>query len=633
MIKKKLIYIFLVIILILVSLNSRIPVSAAEDFDFQLDYNGYSIKNYEISAIVNGDDSLDITEYITVDFSQPKHGIYRAIPLSGRSVLMFEDTQIQQNYLAKVKSISVKDAETKEDISYSMRTDNNALIIQIGNAHKTLTGEKTYELHYRYALKTESNTTLDYLNYNLIGTGWDTSLNNVHFSINMPADFETDKLTFFCGPKESRDTSEVEYTVADRTISGSVKRVLDPGEGLTAQLLLPEGYFQVKKEIWPYVEILIFVILAVISLLLWFFLGRNHRSMKILLLNEPPEDLNPAEAAYVLNESVNQKAVSAMLLHWANLGFLSIADEGKHFLRLIKRQEPDETLQPYEKQMLNKLFEGRESVTAAELKDEFYKEVQRFERAVREKFETEDLKLSDNKTIYAYLTGFLNSALIMTVLTLQALWPFTIGPGGIVLMLVLGIAVWMVSMLCSFFLWYLAQRLQIGFWGGFFAWSVFYAFVLWLFGRNIGILMLQPALYMIGVIAAGVCAAAGAFSNRRTEYGLKMLEEVLGYRRYINHEMDFKKAKRNIEETYYHDFAYAYAFGLSKKWAAAFAKIIKSPPEWYVAGQTTGFEPAYYMLYMDRSLDSFGSTVSNSYSSSGGGGAGGGAGGGGGGSW
>lgn len=617
--------------LAVVCLRGGVAVKAEENFDIQLDYNGYNLKGYEISAVVNKDGSLTMKENITADFVQPKHGIYRIIPLAGESIVLLDKNQFRQNYLGKVKDISVKDGVTRKAVPYSLQWDNNALLIKIGNSRKTMTGEKSYEIAYRYMLQAEKDTSMDCLNYNLIGNGWDTTINNIRFTIRLPNGFDAGKLDFFCGPAGSRDASNIDYTVSGNQISGTVKQILNPGEGLTVQLLLPEGYFQVKKEIWPLVEIIFFTILAGVSILLWVYLGRSRR-MKIPVLYTPPGQMNPAEISYVLNENVRQRAVTAMILYWANLGFLRIADEGKHTLRLIKEREPEDRLKPYEKQLFNSLFEEGEEVVASELKEDFYKEVLAFQRAVKEEVERKG-SLTDKKSKAALWGGYLNSALIISILSTQSLAFFSVGVGGFFLTSFLCLMVWLMSMLCSILLGYFADRLLIGFPAGFMIWSVPYVFLLWIFSRKLGNLMLQPMLFAVGGVAAGISALAGAFSKRCTEYGAGLLREVLGYQRCLRQEIRTLGEKYPDESLLYRDFAYAYALGFSRKWAASLGKIPLSPPDWYTVGQTAGFEPVYYMMYIEGSMSSYEAAMSSGDASSGGGGSGGGAGGGGGGSW
>ncbi|MNB73840.1 hypothetical protein D3C75_204590 [compost metagenome] len=96
--------------IMMMTLFSGRQAQAAQAFDFQMDYNGYQLTAYEVSADVNEDGSLDITERVTAHFTEEKHGIYRAIPLAGESSPVQNGKAVRQRNLASVENISVIDA-------------------------------------------------------------------------------------------------------------------------------------------------------------------------------------------------------------------------------------------------------------------------------------------------------------------------------------------------------------------------------------------------------------------------------------------------------------------------------------------------------------------------------------------
>ncbi len=74
--------------------------------------------------------------------------------------------------------------------------------------------------------------------------------------------------------------------------------------------------------------------------------------------------------------------------------------------------------------------------------------------------------------------------------------------------------------------------------------------------------------------------------------------------------------------------AYALAFGVEKKWAAAFEGIYREPPAWYVGAWGTGFHPALLAASMGHMSSTASQAMHSGPRSSGGSGFGGGGGGG-----
>ena len=87
----------------------------------------YKIESYDINMIVNEDNTFDITENITVDFKEAKHGIYRKIPLKN-AITRTDGTT--SNNVAKITDISVSE-------NYTTSNENGYKVIKIGDENST----------------------------------------------------------------------------------------------------------------------------------------------------------------------------------------------------------------------------------------------------------------------------------------------------------------------------------------------------------------------------------------------------------------------------------------------------------------------------------------------------------------
>jgi uncharacterized membrane protein len=170
------------------------------------------------------------------------------------------------------------------------------------------------------------------------------------------------------------------------------------------------------------------------------------------------------------------------------------------------------------------------------------------------------------------------------------------------------------------------------------AWLVFLA--------GVGLTVLVAAKTHLGLIPVPIAIAglvliwSAHLMPRRTPKGVGMVRRVLGFRRYIETaEVDESRfaEKENIFSQY---LPYAVVFGLTEKWARAFARLGDQPPDtssWYIG--THPFTAASFASSIGHFTVSSAGTISSTPSSSGssgfggGGFSGGGGGGGGGGSW
>ena len=220
---------------------------------------GYTIESYDINMIVNENNTFDITETISVNFTgYNKHGIFRKIPLRN-TITRLDGTKSSNR--AKISNISVSDP-------YTTSNESGYKVLKIGSSSQTVSGRKTYTIKYNYNIGKDPLKDADELYFNLIGDEWDTSIGNITFTITMPKSFDESKLGFSSGSRYSTNSSNVNYTVNGNTIRGSLETGLSYGQALTVRLTLPEGYFVGASSNFDFLMLLeigvsiIFVIIA-----------------------------------------------------------------------------------------------------------------------------------------------------------------------------------------------------------------------------------------------------------------------------------------------------------------------------------------------------------------------------------
>ena len=612
--------------------------------------DGYTINNYDIIIKVKENNVLDITENINVNFNESRHGIYRTIPLFN-TITRLDGTTSKNK--VQITNIKVNEPYTKS-------IQNGKLNLQIGDPDRTITGPKTYSIHYDYNLGKDPSKDYDELYFNLIGNEWDTNINKVNFTINLPKEFDSDNLGFSTGKFGSTSSNDVYYQVNGNTISGYTLKTLEQGEGLTIRLELEEGYFKNAKLQVDWKESLIYIFPILFPILcynLWKKYGKDDKVVKTIEFN-PPDSMNSLDVGFYYKGIATDKDVISLLLYFANKGYLKISKTQVPKLFGTRESFTITKLKEYdgndwcEKTFLEGLFRKRRKnqspyligiqtipsnkVTEEDLKDNFYITIRHILNDKKSK-ENQD-KIFDSKSVRK--KGSIMAAIVITFLMI-IIPPFLTTYDFIGTFFPLFIA----ALAISIYTYYTAKVLEektkklpsilpmtlviiIVLCISFFAFpNVLLAFD-----------SITLTGYLIGLICIIIMTIFYRIIPKRTPYGIEILGKIKGFKEFIETaEKDKLETLVQDNPTYYYDILpYAYVLGVSNTWMKKFESMSYQPPNWYEG--STDFHISdfdHFMFSATRTMTSASSSFMSSGSSggSGGGSAGGGSGGGGGGSW
>ena len=612
--------------------------------------DGYTINNYDIIIKVKENNVLDITENINVNFNESRHGIYRTIPLFN-TITRLDGTTSKNK--VQITNIKVNEPYTKS-------IQNGKLNLQIGDPDRTITGPKTYSIHYDYNLGKDTSKDYDELYFNLIGNEWDTNINKVNFTINLPKEFDSDNLGFSTGKFGSTSSNDVYYQVNGNTISGYTLKTLEQGEGLTIRLELEEGYFKNAKLQVDWKESLIYIFPILFPILcynLWKKYGKDDKVVKTIEFN-PPDSMNSLDVGFYYKGIATDKDVISLLLYFANKGYLKINKTQVPKLFGTRESFTITKLKEYdgndwcEKTFLEGLFRKRRKdqspyligiqtipsnkVTEEDLKDNFYITIRHILNDKKSK-ENQD-KIFDSKSVRK--KGSIMAAIVITLLMI-IIPPFLTTYDFIGTFFPLFIA----ALAISIYTYYTAKALEektkklpsillmtlviiIVLCISFFAFpNVLLAFD-----------SITLTGYLIGLICIIIMTIFYRIIPKRTPYGIEILGKIKGFKEFIETaEKDKLETLVQDNPTYYYDILpYAYVLGVSNTWMKKFESMSYQPPNWYEG--STDFHISdfdHFMFSATRTMTSASSSFMSSGSSggSGGGSAGGGSGGGGGGSW
>lgn len=561
------------------------------------------IKTFDSHITVNKDASVSVVETIVYDSEgTSKHGIYRDItPKNAKGEVM------------KIQDISVADTSGAA-YQWSQQRNNGDIRLKIGDPNTTFTGEKTYVVRYTATNAISFLNDYDEIYWNVTGNAWPFGIAKVHAQVTLPSGAEATQEACYTGFKGSTEKNCVENNGVF-----AASRTLVAGEGMTVAAGFPKGvivsYVPTTKDKildfiglwWP---VLIPIGTFVYMFSKWYRKGRDAKGRGMIVPEyEVIDGLTPLEAAVIISQSFNGRAIIAEILSLAVRGYISITQtEEKKFIgkkidyTLMLTKAPDESLQSFDVALLNEIFQSDMGVGTSVL-------------------------LSSNHSLYS-LTGSLTKTMQTRLVgegyytkdfIERSIWD-KVSPTGKQIKNATILLLLIVAFLNSPLLNYVYRFLDVS----------AHEFML-LFVQE-----MTPLVFIIGIIiTVGIYTFFKGIMPAKTQKGVLAREHLLGLKEYIQVAEKDRIAFHNAPEAKPALFdallPYAVLFGLEKKWMKAFEGITLPQPTWYSSSHGT-FVPAVFISDFSNSFSS--SFFSAPSSGSGGGGSsGGGGGGGGGGSW
>ncbi len=552
----------------------------------------FTIEKFHSDITIQPDASFTVTERVDVNFSQPRHGIYRDIPIRYRD-------DLGHTIKTPTHVLSVTDESGKKRKAKTSKKG-NIVNIRIGDANRYVQGRQVYIITYRVENAVLFFSDHDELYWNVTGNDWKAPIEvaSAHVKLAVPTLSKHLWAAAYTGPFGSKG-SAADYETHTNEVAFVTKNPLNIGEGLTIAFGWDKGLTAVpsawKKFLWAIDVtenwIFLFPLLALASMFfLWRRRGRDPRVRdSMTVMYEPPtfenRSLTPAEVGTLMDEKFDPRDITSTIVGLGVKGYLRIEETKKEGLLfdstdyyLKKLKDPDAQLGPFEKELMTSLFPAQfPGVYVSNLKNRFY-------------------------TNLGTLKGILYGELIRKkyFLTNPEKVRGTYAMGGLVMM-------------------------------------VFGAFAFaFLVPASIGkgvmasILMGLPVLFF------------AKFMPAKTKTGASAYMDILGFREFMIRAEKDRLERMGDSHLFSKFLPYAMALDVTDNWAKAFQGIYQQPPEWYVSpvGIRT-FDPYTF----SHSIQSVTSTLSSAMfsaprgsvgsggGSGGGGSSGGGFGGGGGGSW
>jgi uncharacterized membrane protein len=271
---------------------------------------------------------------------------------------------------------------------------------------------------------------------------------------------------------------------------------------------------------------------------------------------EPPEKMGPAEVGTLIDDSVDPRDVTSVLVDLAVRGYVKIVEtQHKGFLsttkdyefHLLKDRSQWNDLTDYERAMLDNVFAGGEMTLLSSLRNHFY-------------------------TVLPMIKSE-----IMTALKAKGM--YTVDPES-----------------------------AMGYWGM----GIVVVALPYVIGQWLGLadfLNSIPIAIGAGIIALVIVIILGRLLTAKSLKGARTRVQILGFQEFMN-RVDADRLKRMPPDTFEKFLPYAMALGVEHRWAKAFEGIIQNPPTWY---QGYGPSPSFSTWYFVNSLGTMSQTASSTF--------------------
>ena len=552
---------------------------------FQLQAESFKVESYSVDIKADASKKLEVDESIDLYFTSPSHGLIRDIQYD------FDDVRIK---IGDVHGTAIADTERNSGF----------LSVVMGDPGKYITGPAHFSLGYTLQYPADGYTDYDELYYNIVSPGyWDSDMGTVSFSVSFPYPVDRDRIWVTYGPYGS--SASLPFSVSDDglMVYGRYSS-LPAGYGITLRAEMDEGYFNLAKaqpdgSMLIYAALVIIAAAALMAVAAYFMKGRDEKLITPVRFS-PPEGFSPVDTQYLLSRSIDSTAVAAMLIYWADRGYISIDDDGSSY-SFDKLREPDDASER-ETTLFDSFFASdhadAESLRLygfpSKLRKDVVPLIAKHFSGSRAIDEPSSLKL--RKAVLAIiLAAALVSGSMLAASASPQLIPFGLIPSFMAYMVLRQAALQAAR----------AGRLRIpqilsfGFFAVFITFFMFIAIA----SESRSALAGPAVIAFIALLALSLFAAAHI--SKRSQYGSDRLSEALGYREFIDKvEKDrIKELSEEDPEYFYHVLPYAMVFGLADEWAGKFRDIPIAEASWYRSPYP--FDPFIYSAFGRRWHDDY----------------------------
>lgn len=551
-------------------LPAETKIASADIYDANVSYN-----SVDKEIVISPEKVLDVTETITVTFARSgiNLGLSRNVSRVNKITTIYKGKKYVKRTVNKFKLLGVT-LDGEEEYNFVEKTGDYFYINTGADGDYKSAGQHVYVIHYQLDMGEDMIKNFDSFTFDIMDYDFGSHVEHFSARITLPKEFLTegqalqDILTFRTNQMRGLGHEAVDCSVEDNTISCGLNG-LAREEGLTMQLILPQGYFHTyyapNGMFWAVFSILIIFVLAVVGIFLFVRL-RKRKNMVIVPEFYPPKNMNALEVASAYRGRIKGKDLAALVISWAAQGFVDIEFQEKREMVLTRLEGVPANGD--ERKFFLELFDGDERVKI----DKSLKRKPDISKAVDKLYKPSEKKARMNWKFQ----------LVIAILTFVPLL-FYIGWGVTVFGSYVNVCFFLMLFAIIGVLVFFYTPIPIWFkviWCGGFA------------GAPLAIMItsMLPIDYdTIGLIYMIVAfMLAGNFANRFlsvrnfTDKELAVRPQILGFKQFlVTAELD--KLEMLLEENpnYFYDILpYCYIFNITKKMEEKFKLLHIENPKW-----------------------------------------------------
>ena len=447
-------------------------------------------------------------------------------------------------------------------------------------------GQQSFTVSYRLPVQvTVDGKTEQTLDLSILSAGFSCTIENWSIRVTFPKSVQV-MPTLVSGSHGDTAFNDFDTKLEEQEFSAQLLGKMNENDSLRLQADLPAGFFDLSnlpgRAYTPFV--IAFGVFAVLAIGYWLVFLRNPlpwvRPRRLL-----PANVTAGEIGCYL--ACDAPDLAALVMQWANLGYLSIQRTRRGQLVLVRQMPMGNERRPVETKLFSALF-GRRNQCSVQ-SEHFARLTKRMHRPFR---------AACNRRIFGEKPG--------SVLSMRVLAALAAG--------MLGIAAFDRVVGMSSAHWVIVLALAIG-----------YGALSWLLQQTVIGLLRRRAMragIVCGMLMVSLCVVNGAagvrllgFLNllmqlligaaaipggKRSADGMDLMTQLLGYRRYLRTQSVSETVRRTASnpQYFYQVLPYAEAFGVGKKFAKHCAAMHLEPCPWLHGWHSIPSDPmGFYALY------------------------------------
>ncbi|MDD5263902.1 MAG: DUF2207 domain-containing protein [Candidatus Bipolaricaulis sp.] len=500
------------------------------------------IESFDAAVNLTSTGSLDVVETLTVVFVTPHHGIERYITISDKT------------RLGRRVTIDLRLGEVSLDgapVPVEKHRSGARQYVRIGDPDRTITGTHVYRIAYTAGRALLFHDDYLQLYWNITGNDWEIPIRRATAVFALPPGTPSENVstTSYVGPTGSTALGQpATVDAAGRFVFAA--GTLNPGSGLTIDISIPRAVLPISppsfaeklgRFLWDNKLAALPILTLAFMIVLWYRIGKDPRKGVIAPAFEPPSDLGPGAAGVLVDDRMDLRDVSAMVIGLAVGGYLSIREDSPETESLADkarawvggsatkytfvrgRRSPD-GLSPAEHALYDAIFPDAEAKETSldSLENRFYKHLPTIRMRLFDELIGKQLYARNPERVRASYVG----------------------------------------------------------WGG----------ALVAAGVGLGVVFASVYAGVALAVSGLVVLAFSPVMPRKTAKGTEALVEVLGLSEYIHRaevdRIEFTDAPAKSPERFEKLLPYAVALGLTSIWIRQFEGLLREPPQWYSGAPT-----------------------------------------------